>query len=59
MLRRFVDTLAVLGDAGSTHDSSRRLDYIFARGLTATAGGVLREVDTSDHYPLWTTLTVD
>ncbi len=55
----FTDTLAVLGDDDSTHDSGRRLDYIFARGLSATGGAVLRDVDTSDHYPMWTTLTVD
>lgn len=30
-----------------------RLDAIYTRGLTATGGAVERDVDISDHWPLW------
>jgi len=30
-----------------------RLDSIFTRGLDVSFGGVARDVDTSDHWPLW------
>jgi endonuclease/exonuclease/phosphatase family metal-dependent hydrolase len=30
-----------------------RLDSIYTRGLDVTFGGVARDVDTSDHWPLW------
>ncbi len=49
----FVDALAELGDTEATHEGGLRLDYVFARGLQVRGGGVLREVRTSDHAPLW------
>lgn len=49
----FVDALAELGDTGGTHSSGRRLDYAWVRGLRVTGGAVLRDVDTSDHAPMW------
>lgn len=52
----FTDVLATVGDDGSTHDTGRRLDYVFAKGFDVIDGGVLREVDTSDHYPTWARL---
>jgi hypothetical protein len=30
-----------------------RLDALYTRGLTAEPGGVERDVDVSDHWPLW------
>jgi endonuclease/exonuclease/phosphatase family metal-dependent hydrolase len=35
-----------------------RLDWIFLRGLTPTAGGVVQKVRLSDHRPMWTTVTL-
>lgn len=56
----FVDTLEVLGDTERTHDSGRRLDYLFARGpFEILEGAVLRDVTTSDHFPLFVTLRLD
>ena len=49
----FEDALETLGDTGSTHRSGRRLDYAWIRGLRVTDGAVLRDVDTSDHAPMW------
>lgn len=58
VLRRsgFSDALDALGDTGSTHRSGRRLDYAFVRGFRVVNGAVLRDVDTSDHSPLWVDL---
>ena len=55
----FVDALAELGDSGSTHDSGRRLDYVFTRGFEITDGAVLREIRTSDHAPMWVDVRVE
>lgn len=49
----FVDAHDALGDTGSTHDSGRRLDYTWTRGFRVIDGAVLRDVETSDHYPMW------
>lgn len=49
----FVDAMDQLGDTGRTHDSGRRLDYAWVRGLRIVGGAVLREIDTSDHAPMW------
>ncbi|MGE0785338.1 MAG: endonuclease/exonuclease/phosphatase family protein [Sandaracinaceae bacterium] len=54
----FVDALDSLGDTDATHESGRRLDYAWARGMTVVAGAVLRDVSTSDHYPMWIDVTV-
>lgn len=53
----FLDALAELGDTESTHDSGRRLDYVFTRGFDITDGAVLREIRTSDHSPMWVDVT--
>lgn len=56
----FVDALEALGDTARTHDSGRRLDYLFARGpFEILEGAVLRDVTTSDHFPLFVTLRLD
>jgi endonuclease/exonuclease/phosphatase family metal-dependent hydrolase len=56
----FVDALERLGDVERTHDSGRRLDYLFARGpFEIVDGAVLRDVTTSDHFPLVVTLRLD
>jgi endonuclease/exonuclease/phosphatase family metal-dependent hydrolase len=52
----FEDALAALGDTGPTHDNSLRLDYVWTKGFAVRDGGVLREVTTSDHFPLWVEL---
>ena len=49
----FTDVLDELGDTGGTHASGRRLDYAFQRGFRVLDGAVLRDVDTSDHSPMW------
>lgn len=47
--RTFGNTLSLLG-------MGFRLDSIYVRGLSAGAGAVEREVDVSDHFPLWADL---
>lgn len=54
----FDDALESLGDIGPTHDNGLRLDYVWTKGLAAESGGVLREVDTSDHSPVWVELSL-
>jgi endonuclease/exonuclease/phosphatase family metal-dependent hydrolase len=54
----FADALAAAGDTGETDTRGTRLDYMWVRGLTVSAGGVLRDVKLSDHFPLWADLTV-
>jgi endonuclease/exonuclease/phosphatase family metal-dependent hydrolase len=36
-----------------------RLDSIYLRGLAATAGRVERDVDVSDHWPVWVDVPLD
>ena len=55
----FSDALDELGDTESTHDTGRRLDYVFERGFEVEDGAVLREVTTSDHYPMWVRLRLE
>jgi len=52
----FTEAMETLGDTGSTHASGRRLDYAWTRGWRVIEGGVLRDVETSDHSPLWVEL---
>jgi len=52
----FTDALDEVGDTGFTHSGSTRLDYVWTRGFTAREGAVLREVMTSDHFPIWVDL---
>jgi endonuclease/exonuclease/phosphatase family metal-dependent hydrolase len=33
-----------------------RLDWVWLRGLEATSHGIDREIEISDHWPLWTTV---
>jgi endonuclease/exonuclease/phosphatase family metal-dependent hydrolase len=33
-----------------------RLDWIWLRGLSTAGGGVVRRVQLSDHWPMWTTI---
>jgi len=35
-----------------------RLDSIYTRGLTTVFGGVARDVDESDHWPVWVDVTI-
>ncbi|MFN7697277.1 MAG: endonuclease/exonuclease/phosphatase family protein [Deltaproteobacteria bacterium] len=55
----WTDAMEAVGDIGPTHESGRRLDYIYTRGFRVVAGAVLREVRTSDHSPLWVDLTLE
>lgn len=54
----FTDTFESLGDVMGTHDSGRRLDYLYVRGLTIAGGTIHREVDLSDHAPLYAELAL-
>lgn len=49
----FADALAEAGDVRPTHDNGTRLDYVWTRGFVVVDGGVLDDVDTSDHRPVW------
>jgi endonuclease/exonuclease/phosphatase (EEP) superfamily protein YafD len=33
-----------------------RLDWVWLRGLEATSHGIDREIEISDHWPLWTSV---
>jgi endonuclease/exonuclease/phosphatase family metal-dependent hydrolase len=55
----FADALLEAGDTSATHDNGTRLDYIWVRGMTVTAGGVLDDVVTSDHRPVWAEVEVE
>ncbi|HQR40904.1 MAG TPA: hypothetical protein PLF26_21150, partial [Blastocatellia bacterium] len=35
-----------------------RLDWIWSRGLATTGGGVVRRTRLSDHWPVWTTVSL-
>jgi len=50
---------APLSESGSTVNRTLlrgRVDAVYARGLTAQETGVEREVDSSDHFPVWVDL---
>ncbi len=49
----FANPTAALGDTEVRYGITSRLDAIYARGVTATAGGVERAVTLSDHWPVW------
>ncbi len=49
----FVDAVGLTGDTEPTHQAGMRLDYVWTRGFAIVGGGVVRDVRTSDHYPLW------
>ena len=55
----YVDALATSGDTSSTHDNGTRLDYVWVRGMTVRGGGVLSDVLTSDHRPVWAEVSVE
>lgn len=55
----WTDTFEALGDGGPTHQSGRHLDYVYVRGFRPLRGAVLREVATSDHFPLWVDLELE
>jgi endonuclease/exonuclease/phosphatase family metal-dependent hydrolase len=53
------DALETVGDVGTTHRSGRRLDYVYVRGLRVVGGAILRDVTTSDHFPVWVDLALE
>ncbi len=55
----FADAFDTLGDTEATHQRGVRLDYVWTKGFSVTDGAVLREVETSDHYPMWVELTME
>jgi endonuclease/exonuclease/phosphatase family metal-dependent hydrolase len=56
----FVDALAEAGDTGVTHvPSGFRLDYVWTRGFRVLRGGVLRDVTSSDHHPVWAEIELE
>jgi len=52
----FVDAVGLAGDTEPTHQGGMRLDYVWTKGFAVVGGGVVRDVRTSDHYPLWVDL---
>jgi endonuclease/exonuclease/phosphatase family metal-dependent hydrolase len=54
----FVDAFELLGDTGGTHSSGRRLDYLYERGFDVLSGTIRRDLDLSDHPPLFATLSL-
>ncbi len=55
----FVDAVGLAGDLGSTHSAGTRLDYVFSKGLEVVDGGVVRDLDASDHDALWVDLALE
>lgn len=55
----WTDAMEVVGDLGATHDSGRRLDYVYVFGFAVRGGAVLRDVHTSDHSPQWVDLELE
>mgnify|MGYP001028439337 CR=1 FL=1 len=53
------DAFETLGDTGATHQRGVTLDYVWTTGLSVTDGAVKREVETSDHSPMWVELTLE
>lgn len=47
-----------LGATEHMYGVESRLDSIYVRGLTATPGAVERDVDVSDHWPMWIDLAL-
>lgn len=58
VLRRsgFSDALMTLGDVEETSKNGLRLDYVWTRGFRVVDGGVVRNLDQSDHHALWAVL---
>lgn len=63
----FDDYMGALGFSNFTRDAGptarklgieARLDALFTRGMTVTAGSVERDVDVSDHWPVWVDVTL-
>ncbi|NVB76783.1 MAG: hypothetical protein HOV81_00175 [Kofleriaceae bacterium] len=44
---------AAFGSTWFGFPENQRLDHIYTRGLATGAGGVVRDLETSDHRPLW------
>ncbi len=51
------DAVSAAGERQTSMNHRHLIDWIFARGLRATAGRVERAEDASDHYPVATTFT--
>jgi len=58
VLRRsgFEDVLMTAGDVESTSANGLRLDYMWTRGFRVIDGGVVRDLELSDHEVLWAVL---
>jgi endonuclease/exonuclease/phosphatase family metal-dependent hydrolase len=53
----FATPTAELGETWHGFPEDQRLDSIFTRGLATGDGAVERELDTSDHWPIWLDVT--
>ena len=68
-IRRLVDYFSKMGfirasrGVGPTVKKMRvspsAADHIFTRGMTVAAAGRQKEINGSDHYPIWVKLTLD
>ncbi len=47
-----------LGDTWHGIPEDQRLDSVFTRGLATGHGAVVRELDTSDHWPVWLDIAI-
>jgi endonuclease/exonuclease/phosphatase family metal-dependent hydrolase len=53
----FTPATAELGPTEEMYGVRSRLDSIYVRGLDGGEGGVVRDIDLSDHWPLWLDVT--
>ncbi len=55
----FAAPTAGLGPTEHMLGVEARLDSIYCRGMAATPGGVARDIDLSDHWPVWIDIDLD
>jgi len=55
----FVDAVGLAGHTEPTHHNSMRLDYVWTRGFSVIDGGVVTDLDMSDHHAVWVDLALE
>jgi endonuclease/exonuclease/phosphatase family metal-dependent hydrolase len=55
----FQDAIGLAGDLQPTHENGLRLDYVWTRGMRVVAGGVVRDLQASDHDAVWADLELE
>ncbi|MGZ5483796.1 MAG: hypothetical protein ACXWID_17670, partial [Pyrinomonadaceae bacterium] len=55
----FPDDESTFRDKFLMFDVNLKLDWIWVRGLTPQSYGIDRSLTVSDHFPLWTVVTMD